>query len=413
MSKNGVSKSIVKNTSMLYIMNIAKIVLPLITLPYLTRVLSKDCYGVVSYVKAVMQYMQIVVDFGFVLSATKDIVNVRDDKKAISRVIGDTLIAKLILLLVSFVALLIMIAAIPILRANAIYTLLSFAVVGMTCFLMDFLFRGIEEMQVITIRYVVMRSIAAALTFLVVKSDSDMMWIPILDIIGSVVAVALVFWEMKKRNLLIRFTGIKNAIYKLKESAIYFLSNMATTTFTALNTILIGIFIDAQQVAEWSVCMQMVTAVMSLYTPVTDGIYPYMVKSRDWKLIKKTALIYMPIITAGCFFTFFVARIALLIVGGEKYVTAVPLLRAFIPLLFFSFPSMLCGWPALGAIGRVKETTKTTIITAILQIAGLIVLLIIGQFNIINLAILRGITEICLFAMRYYYCRIYAIEFNR
>lgn len=412
MTKITTSKSIVKNMSMLYIMNIAKIVLPLVTLPYLTRVLSKDCYGVVSYVKAVMQYMQIAIDFGFVLSATKDIVEVRDDKDAISRVIGDTLLAKLMLLVASFIALLIIITTIPMLRANAVYTILSFIVVGLTCFLMDFLFRGIEEMQVITIRYIVMRLIATALTFALVKNDSDMMWIPILDIIGSFVAIALAFWEMKKRNIRIKFTGIKNALVKLKESAVYFLSNMATTTFTAFNTILIGIYIDAQHVAEWSVCLQMVTAVMSMYTPVTDGIYPYMVKSKDWKLIRKTAMIYMPIIALGCIFTFFVARIALLIIGGEKYATAVPLLRSFIPLLFFSFPAMLCGWPALGSIGKERETTMTTVITAVIQVVGLIILLATGHFDVVYLALLRGFTEMLMLAMRYGYCRRFRGEFT-
>lgn len=84
MNKSGTSKTLVKNTVMLYIMNITKIVLPLVTLPYLTRVLSKDCYGVVSYVKAVMQYMQVVVDFGFILSATKDVVNCKEDKKGLA-----------------------------------------------------------------------------------------------------------------------------------------------------------------------------------------------------------------------------------------------------------------------------------------------------------------------------------------
>ncbi|WP_294586795.1 oligosaccharide flippase family protein, partial [uncultured Ruminococcus sp.] len=291
MNKSGTSKTLVKNTVMLYIMNITKIVLPLVTLPYLTRVLSKDCYGVVSYVKAVMQYMQVVVDFGFILSATKDVVNCKEDKKKLSYIIGDTMFAKLILVLVSFVALVIMIYAIPILRRHAFYTILSFVVVAMTCFLMDFLFRGLEEMHIITIRYVLMRSIAALLTFVFVKNDTDMIWIPILDIIGTSVAIILVFFEMRKRDIKICFTGIKSALIKLKESAIFFLSNMATTTFTALNTLLIGIYVDAAQVAEWSVCLQMVSAVMSMYTPITDGIYPHMVKSKDWKLVTKTAKI--------------------------------------------------------------------------------------------------------------------------
>ena len=52
-------KNVLKNIIMLYGMSIAKIVFPLLTLPYLTRVLSVECYGVVSYVKAVMQYMQL------------------------------------------------------------------------------------------------------------------------------------------------------------------------------------------------------------------------------------------------------------------------------------------------------------------------------------------------------------------
>ena len=63
-------KNVLKNIIMLYGMSIAKIVFPLLTLPYLTRVLSVESYGVVSYVKAVMQYMQLGVDFGFMLSGT-------------------------------------------------------------------------------------------------------------------------------------------------------------------------------------------------------------------------------------------------------------------------------------------------------------------------------------------------------
>ena len=71
---------IVNNTIMLMIFNIAKIIFPFITLPYLTRVLTTDTYGVVTYAKTIMNYMQIFVDFGFVLSATKDIVKCRENK---------------------------------------------------------------------------------------------------------------------------------------------------------------------------------------------------------------------------------------------------------------------------------------------------------------------------------------------
>ena len=96
------NKKIVNNTIMLMIFNIAKIIFPFITLPYLTRVLSTEAYGTVAYVKTVMTYMQIVVDFGFVLSATKDIVKSRENKESLAYIVGDTLIARVILGAIGF-----------------------------------------------------------------------------------------------------------------------------------------------------------------------------------------------------------------------------------------------------------------------------------------------------------------------
>ena len=108
---------IIKNTSMLYLLNISKMIFPLITLPYLTRVLSVDCYGTVSYVKAVMQYMQLIVDFGFILSGTRDIVINKNDSKALSEETGDILAAKILLSGIAFIVLCGLIVFIPILSS--------------------------------------------------------------------------------------------------------------------------------------------------------------------------------------------------------------------------------------------------------------------------------------------------------
>lgn len=411
MKKQG--NELAKNTAMLYIMNIAKIIIPLVSLPYLTRVLSKDAYGIVAYVKAVMQYMQIVIDFGFLLSATKDIVQTKGITSKINAVLGDTLLAKLLLVAVAFIVLGILTVTIPLLRANILLTLLSFVPVALTCLLMDYLFRGIEQMQVITYRYVAMKLISTALAFVFVRSDADILWIPILDILGSLVAVFLVAFEVKKRGYQLVFTGFRSVLNKLKDSFIYFLSNMATTTFNALNTLLIGIYMNAQDVADWSLCLQMVTAVTSMYAPVTESLYPHMVKTKDLGLVKKTAKIFMTLIVIGCVLLFFIAQYVLFIVGGEGYIDTAPLLRSFIPLLFFCFPAMLVGWPTLGAINRVSETTKTTIITASLQLTGMILLVVMDSFTVINLALLRGCTEACLFVLRFYYVRKYREDFTR
>jgi len=62
------------------------------------------------------------------------------------------------------------------------------------------------------------------------------------------------------------------------------------------------------------------------------------------------------------------------------------------------------GWPVLGAIDRVKETTISTIVATIVQCSGLLLLIILGQFTLINIAILRGFTEFVLLTSRSVYC---------
>ena len=134
-------------------------------------------------------------------------------------------------------------------------------------------------MQVITLRFVAMRGIATALTFVFVHSDKDILFVPLLDTIGSLVAVILVLIELKKGKDFHPFFWHKTLLGKmLKDSFVYFASNMATTAFGALNTLLIGAFLPATEVAYWSVCMQLIGAVQTMYTPITEGVYPEMIK---------------------------------------------------------------------------------------------------------------------------------------
>lgn len=401
------------NTAMLFLMNIAKLIFPFLTLPYLTRVLSVDGYAVVSYVKTTMQYMQLIVDFGFMLSASTAIVNASGDKRKIGEIVSNTVVAKLFLSVVSFAVLCILCLTVPLLRENILYTLLSFGTVALSAFLVDYLFRGLEQMQEITFRFVLMKGLATGLTFVFVHGDIDILWIPILDILGTIVSLILVWLRVKKYEIVFVAPKLSVTWAQLKDSFRYFMSDIATTAYGALNTMLIGILLTTEQIALWSVAMQVISAVQVMYSPIINGIHPEMVRSKSLALIKRTCKIFLPIVIIGCIAMFFLSDIAIVIVGGEKYLPASPILRLLIPVLLFSFPGMLIGWPALGAIGRVKETTTSTIISAVFQCAGLAVLIVFNQFTIINIAILRCATEFVLLAARFVYCLLYRREFNQ
>lgn len=400
------------NVSMLYIMNIAKLVFPLITLPYLTRVLSVDCYGVVSYVKATMVYAQLVVDFGFMLSGVKAITEIRENSERVGIVAGNIVAAKGMLCVASFIVIFTAAMFIDILKENLLYTILAFIPIALSTFLLEFLFRGLELMHIIAIRYVTMKTISVGLTLVMVKGNDDIIWIPVLDILSSLVAIALTLFEVRRLGIKLSFVEKwKGAFKSLKTSGIYFASEAATTVFGAFNTVLVGIFMDRADVAYWAVCLQLVSAVKAMYTPINNGIYPQMIKKKDLGLIKKVVKLFLPIVIVGCAIVFFGAEYILVIAGSAKYAAAAPVMRCLVPVLLFSFPAMLFGWPTLGAIDKAKETTKTTISAAVVQIAGLALLGVTGNFTIMMVALMKSFTEVCLMSFRLRYCWKFRGEF--
>lgn len=403
---------IANNTLMLMIFNISKILFPFITLPYLTRVLGTETYGTVSYVKTVMSYMQILVDFGFVLSATKDIVNSRDNQNKMGYIIGDTLLARVILGVIGLITIIILCFYLPILKESVLYTLLSYFVIFLSIFLMDFLFRGIEKMHIITIRFLLMKTISTLLTFVFIKGDTDILLIPILDIISSSFAVILVGFEINKLNIKIKFTGLKKAIISIKDSFVFFLSNVASTTFNALSTIIIGIYLSKTDVAYWGVCMQIIGSIQACYSPISDGIYPEMIKTKNINLIKKMIKLFFPVVITGCIAAYFLSDLGMYILGGVAYLKAAVIFRILIPALFFSFFAILIGWPGLGSIGKNKETTLSTIISCVVYIFSLFLLVFTNQFSLINVAVVRTLADVILFVVRFYYIFKYRSLFN-
>ena len=395
---------VASNTIMLYGMSIAKLIFPMLTFPYLTRVLSEETYGFVSYVKNCMTYMQLVIDFGFILSSVKCIVNADGDIRKIGYIVGDTFLSKLILSLAAALVLVGMYCTIGVLRINTMFVVLSFVAVLTSAFLADFFFRGIEKMHYITIIYVITKGISTALTIVLVRGDATVMWIPLLDIVANLIAVGITVGIILKMKIPVKVSNIRNCWLMIKDSFTYFLSTIATTAFAALNTVLIGKYYenDIAQVAYWSVCMSIISAIQGLYSPICNSVYPHMIKEKSLQFIHKIMCIFMPVVTVGCIFSFFMAKTALLIVGGEKYIGAYGLFRWMIPVLFFSFPAQVYGWPTLGAIGKVKETTASTMIAAAAQIAGLVVLYLTNNFTLVAIAILRFSTEALMMTIRMY-----------
>lgn len=396
---------LLRNTIFLYVLMFTKMIFPMLTLPYLTRVLSIEHYGVVAYVKAYNSYIQLLLDFGFILSATKYVVKFTDDKEKLGKITGNVFAEKSILGCLGILSTLILVNVIPILSQNQLFVWLFLISSLVTIFIPDFLFRGLEKMEYVTYPFVVSKTIVLALTFVLIKGNSDFLLIPILEIVGNALAAVISIFFIYKQKIKILFDDYRVWFTDIKESSVYFFSNFATTIFGALTTLIVGIYMGKVEIAYWSVCMQIVAAAKSMYNPIVNSIYPHMIKTLDWKLIKKLAKLFAIPITIGSVIVLFFGNTIMSIIGGSDFYAAGNVLKVLIPVFVVSFYSMLIGWPVLGARGLVKETTFTTVISAVIQVLGIFILIVLHKFELIALAICCDISEIYLLVSRMLYLR--------
>lgn len=392
-----------KNTLWQYGLQLIKYLLPLITLPYLTRVLEPEGYAIYAYVLSFMGFAQVLVDFGFNLSGTKQIAKA-SDAEAAGRVFGSITQARLLLCVIVGLGVAAVGSFIPIVRENAAYSALAYVAVCGRAMAPDFIFQGKERMGSLTTRYLLSKGTSTVLTFVCVHSSADLMWVPALDILASLIAY---IWSViaAKRMFGIRMlhVDLRTTWRELLRSGMYCLSNLASSSFSGLTTIVIGVALtDSNQIAFWSLAMTAIGAVQALYTPITNSLYPHMVVGGDYGFARRLALVALPFVTVGTIAFILLARPIVFVLGGEQYLDGVYVLKILAPVLWFSFFGMYFGWPVMGAVGKVRELTATTVVAGVVGIVGLLAVWAYGLANIAAFAVVRNATEIVLCLLRFF-----------
>ena len=401
-----------KNTFWLAIFQLAKMIFPFLILPILTRRLSVETYGNLTFIKTVMNFLQIFLDFGFMLSATKEIAKIKNDTNKIQQIMADTLLARLLLGGIGFLLIIILSFFFPILGNNFLFTITSYLTVFLSIFLFDFLFRGLEIIHVMTIRFIIMKTISFLLTIFFVRQDHQIILIPLFDILSSVIAIILVAFELQKRNFRLIRPKLKSSIYSLKISLIYFLSDVSATAFNAISTIIIGLVFSSTEVALFGVSIQIIGAIQALLGQLSGGIYPIMVRQKSRKFIQQIFQKTIPLVFLFTGLIIILLPLALQILAGDKYAAAHPIIQILAITIFFSFINTLLGWPTLGVINQQNKVTLSTIISTVFNLVSLILLYLSSNLNLYSVAITRVITEIILFCIRLYYYKKYRQNLN-
>ncbi len=403
-------RNLLENFLSLGALQIVGYIIPLINLPYLSRILGVEKFGLVFFAFAFMQYFIMLTDYGFGLSATREIAINRHNSNNISNIFSAVTFIKFCLLIISFLILCIMIIFIPKLHQNWLIFILSFLMVVGNAIYPVWFFQGMERMKYITFLNILAKIIFLVLIFIFVKKESDYIIVPLLNSLGflvsGIIGMYFAIKELGARLYIPKWSTIKK---QFKYSSEFFLSRASLSIFTNTNSFCLGLISSTIMVGYYVAAEKIYAAISGLVGPITGALYPFIAKNKDIKLYKKifTGVVIVNIFI--CAFVFIFAPDIITIFYGKDMYNAYKILRIFCFLTMISVPHMMLGYPLLGAMGYTKQVNASIIISSFIHIIGLTTLYFTGIMNIYTIALMVLVTESFVFILRGYWVLKYKL----
>ena len=385
-------RRLVGNFFSLIVLRGFQFLIPLITLPYLVRTIGLDNFGLVNFALSLALYFGAVIQFGFGVTATREIARNRDDKVKLSKIYSVTLTASFLLALISAITFGLIVMVFD--RFNQylyLYLFTMLFVIFQSLFPIWF-FQGMEKMKYITFLSIVTSVIFLISLFVFVKEKDDFILVPLLNAISAFITFIISFIFIKKQFkvefIIPKWCEIK-AIYKDGNNA--FISQLAPNLYNNTAVFLLGLFTSNSIVGLYTAATKVIDAVISFAYILSNTFLPYL--SRDLtqhKLFRKIMLgsgLILTLLTFmfSDFITSFLFSIENMEIGGYIKYLSISILLLFFTMTYGTNYLMLIGKDSV--VKNIALSTSIVFFIAALflipafGIWGAIVVLISARFS--------------------------------
>jgi PST family polysaccharide transporter len=391
-------KHLLSNFLSLYSLQAANYILPLVTIPYLVRVIGPEKFGLISFSQAFIQYFVLLTDYGFNLSATRAISIHREDKDRVSQIFSSIMVIKLLFAFLSFSILCLLVFSIQKFRADGLVYLLTFGIVAGDVLLPIWFFLGTENMRHLAIVNILSKGILTASIFIFITSEKDYIYVPLINSLGFILAGSAGLWIVIRRfKVRIKIPSAAEIEGELREGWHVFVSTIATSLYTVSNAFILGLFTNNTIVGYFSAGEKLVRAVVSLIGPFGQALYPHISKlaseSRERALLfvrKVVQIVSVPTFFLSLTLLIFAPQISRIILG-RQYDESIPVIRILSFLPFIIGLSYILGVQAMLNFGLKKIFTRILVIAGLINI--LLALTMVSSLQHIGISLSNLITE--------------------
>lgn len=387
--------SVAKNYFYNLIYQVLTMILPLITVPYVSRVLKPEGVGTFAYTYSIVHYFTLIGMLGIGTYGNKMVAMTRDNKELLSRTFLSIYSLQLILSLISAVGYLILV--LTFFHEDRIVAIIQ--IMNLLSVLVDisWFFNGLEQFKKIVSRNIFVKMISLAAIFMFVKNQEDLALYTFILGISAVVGQGIM-WIYLKESIVHVSIDFHSIIQHLKPTLVYFLPQVAAQIYFVLNKTMIGLLSSKSEVGIYDYADKILKLSLAMVTSLGTVMLPRMAntfangdfsKARDYimKSLDFSTLIAVPIMfglagIANDFIPWYL---------GKGFLESINVLIILSPTILFMSWTGVFGTQYLVPLGKMKEYTLSLYIGAIVNL--IINLILIKPYGSIGAAIGTLCTE--------------------
>ena len=366
-------KSVKFNFIMNMVLTMSNFIFPLITFPYVSRILLPIGTGKVAFATSIVTYFSMFAQLGIPTYGIRVCAQVRDDKKKLSRTVQELLGISIWTTAAAYLLFFIGFWTVPRMRADKTLFLIVSTMIFFNSIGMEWLYKGLEEYSYITIRSIIVKIISVGAMFLLVKSKEDYVIYGGISIFASSASNVLNFMNAHK-YVSLRPTGKYNFRQHMKPIMIFFAMSCATTVYTNLDTVMLGFIKTDEDVGYYNAAVKIKGILVSIITSLGTVLLPrasYYIEhnlKREFEEITKKAINFVCVAALPMMVYFILyAREGIYFLSGDTYGGSVLPMQILMPTLFFIGLTNIMGIQVMVPLGKEKWVLYSVTLGAIVD----------------------------------------------
>lgn len=402
-------KSLKKNFCMNAILTMSQFIFPLITFPYVSRILLAEGTGKVSFATSIISYFAMFAQLGIPTYGIRACAQVRNDKKKLSKTAQEIFIINIIMSILAYIVFFIALCNVPRLKDEKTLLIIVSATIFFNAIGMEWLYKALEQYTYITIRSVIFKFIALIAMFLLIHQQSDYIIYGAISIFASSASNIFNFFNVHK-YISLRPVGEYNFKQHLKAVSVFFALSCAATIYVNLDTVTLGFMKTNVDVGYYNAAVKIKTILVSIVTSLGTVLLPrasyyveHGLKEDFYRITKKAINFVFLVATPLMLYFMFFAKEGIFFLSGNTYGGAIVPMQIIMPTLFFIGLTNIMGMQILVPLGKENIVLYSEIVGAVVDLA--INYILIPKYASAGAAIGTLVAEIAVWIVQYIYLR--------